>query len=217
MKLVRERLYEYMGFTEEGDPIKDMGIGIDELIHKWMGEHGIAQHLYRITGKKRIVGDSTLIFSRHPIKKFPEYIRFAHINGGFHVDNCGLETLEGGPNLIQGSFFCSNNPLKTSGLKGGPEQVIGSYAASNCGLETLEGMATNVEDAIYLNDNDLYSLEFLPKRIKAALYVSGNPIGTLDNFPTTVEGDLSLSRSKLIPNWQTIADICKVDGTIYLL
>jgi hypothetical protein len=214
MKLVRESLNEYLGFTEDGDPVKNMGIGMDELIHKWMSEHGVAKHKYRITPKKRIIGDDSVVFSHQQIKEFPEYIKFAHINGSFHVNNCGLENLKGGPELVQGSFFCSGNPLKSSGLIGGPKQVIGAYAASNCGLESLEGIATKIEGEVYINDNSLYSLEFMPEKI-GDLYMSNNPIGTLEHFPKEIKGDLHITGSKLIPDIATILRICNVTGEIY--
>jgi len=217
MKLVREFLNERMGFTEDGDPVKDMGIGKDHLIHKWMSEHGIAKHKYRITSKKRIIGDDTFVFSNHSIEELPEYIQFAHINGSFHIDNCDLKTLKVMPELIQGSFFCSNNNLKSSGLIGGPKQVIGAYAASNCGLESLEGIATKIEGEIYINNNFLHSLEFIPEHV-ADLYMTSNPITTLKYFPKEISGNLYISASKLIPDKHAILRICDVtNGQIYLL
>lgn len=34
MKLVRERINEVLGFTEDGDPIEDMGIGLESQMKK---------------------------------------------------------------------------------------------------------------------------------------------------------------------------------------
>jgi hypothetical protein len=213
MKLVAESLQSYMRFTEDGDAIKDMGIGLDELIHKWMHDHGIAKHKYRLTKKKTIVGDDTIILSNMHIGEFPEFINFAHINGGFHCDNSDITSLRGCPRLVQGSFFCSKNPLKSSSLVGGPQQVIGTYAASNCGLESLEGIAFKIEEALYIDSNSLHSLEFIPKEV-GDLYMTGNQIQSLKHFPTNIYGDLHITRSKIL-NELTVSKICSVSGEIF--
>ena len=213
MKLVAESLQSYMRFTEDGDPIHDMGIGVDELIHKWMYDRGIQKHKYRLTKNKTIIGDDTIILANMHIGEFPEFINFAHINGGFHCDNSDLTTLRGCPRLVQGSFFCSKNHLKSSSLVGGPQQVIGTYAASNCGLESLEGIAFKIEESLYIDSNSLHSLEFIPKEV-GDLYMTNNPIETLKYFPEEIAGDLHITSSKIL-NEHTVLQKCKVLGTIY--
>lgn len=214
MKLVRESLYSYMKFTEDGDPIRDMGIGVDQLIHRWMDEHRISKHKYRISKDKKIIGDDTIILSGMNIGDFPEFINFGHINGGFHCDNSNMTSLRGCPRLVQGSFFCSRNMLKGDSLIGGPQQVIGSYAASDCGLESLEGIAFKIEGDIYIDGNSLYSLEYLPNEIQGSLHMIGNPIRTLEHFPTNIYGDLHISSSKFL-NERTVSEICSVSGEIF--
>lgn len=214
MKLVREYLYEHLRFTENGDAIHDMGIGVDGLIHKWMREHNIPKSKYRIGKDKKIIADDTVMLSGMNIGEFPEFINFAHINGGFHCDNSNITSLRGCPRLIQGAFFCSRNFLKDNGLIGGPQQVEGSYAASSCGLKSLEGIAFKIEEDLYIDNNSLYSLEFIPKEIQGSLYMAGNPIRTLDHFPTNIYGDLHISRSKIL-NELTISEVCSVSGEIF--
>jgi hypothetical protein len=213
MKLIREHLYEYMKFTQEGDPIKDMGIGVDELIHKWMHDHGIKKHKYRIIKNKYIIGDNTIILANSNIKQFPEFINFSYINGGFHCENNDLTSLRGCPKLVQGSFFCSANYLKSSGLIGGPKEVEGSYGASNCELESLEGIAQKIQESIYLENNRLTSLEFIPKET-GNLYIQNNPIQTLMHFPKKIYGDVHITRSKIL-NELAVSKICSVSGKVF--
>lgn len=213
MKLVTESLQEYLGFTEDGDPIKDMGIGVDKLIKDWLSAHGIKQNQYRLTRDKFIIGDDTIVLEHLNEDEFPEYITFGHINGGFHCNDQGLTSLRGCPRLVQGSFVCSGNALKSSGLIGGPQQVTGCYGASNCGLESLEGIAFKIGESIFINNNNLYSLEYIPKTLKD-LYITANPIQTLENFPHAIGGDLHYTKSKIL-NKEAILNICEVSGEIH--
>jgi len=212
MKLIRESLYDTLGFTENGDPVKDMGIGVDKLIKDWLLSHGIHEHQYRLTKEKFIIGDDTINLTSMAVEKFPEYIQFAHINGGFHCPMRGMTSLRGCPRLVQGSFFCSGNSLKNSGLIGGPQQVTGDYGASFCGLESLEGIAFKIEEDVYINDNNLHSLEFIPKEI-GSLYIISNPIKTLEFFPDVIKGDLHYTASEIL-NYKSILKRCKVLGEL---
>lgn len=210
-KYLAESLFEYMGFTEEGDPVKDMGIGSEKLVIEWMEKNKVPRYQYKLTRKKYIVGSDTIDLSKNNIQQFPEYIKFIFVHGGFHCNHNNLKSLIGCPEKTGGSFFASHNDLQN--LIGGPIDVQGSYAASNNKLTSLEGIANEITEGIYLNDNQLESLKFIPKQI-GDLYIQNNPIKTLDDFPEEIYGDLHYTKSKIL-NKAAIEQICYVSGEIY--
>ena len=210
-KYLAESLFEYIGFTEEGDPVKDMGIGTDQLIVEWMEKNKVPRYRYKITKKHYIVGNDTIDLTNNDIGEFPDYIKFVFVHGGFHCLHNGLKSLKGFPEKIGGSFFVSHNNLVN--LIGGPKIVDGSYAASNNQLRSLEGIPEDVNEAIYLNDNDLNSLQYIQIQT-GDLYIQNNPIHTLKYFPEEIYGDLHITRSKILKK-EAIQEICNVSGEIY--
>jgi len=211
MKLVREFLYEYLGFTQAGDPIRDMGIGIETLIVNWLRNQGIKNHNFALSHTNRINAYDTIVLSGANLNEFPEYIKFNSIRGGFHCNNNNLTSLKGSPVKVSGSFMCSHNKLQN--LIGGPREVEGAYAASNNDLNSLEGIALEIGEAIYLNDNNLRSLKYIPNSV-GEFYITNNPIETIKYFPTEIWGDLHYTKSKIL-NKEKILSICQVSGDIY--
>ena len=85
--------------------------------------------------------------------------------------DCGgckkLESLEGGPEKVGGSFICRNCPNLKS-LKGAPKEVGRNFDCSNCtNLKSLEGAPKEVKGSfICSNCPNLKSLKGAPKVIK---------------------------------------------------
>jgi len=209
-KILTETLYDYLKFTEDGDAVKDMGIGIDTLIHNWMKAHEITNDKYVITGNKTIVGINTIVLSHQKIDEIPDFIEFTHIHGGFHCDHNNLTKLHG-PKIIEGMFLCSYNKLEN--LIDGPEIVHGTYAVFNNQLVSLKGFASEVVGSIYLHDNKLITLEYLPDIIDGDLYISNNPIETLEYFPSTINGNVICTQSDVV-NEKQLRMRCKILGKI---
>jgi hypothetical protein len=210
MKLVKEHLNQYyLKFTNTGDPVHDMGIGIESQIKDWLAQYNI--HQYALTKKFSINVYTSIDFSNKSIKQFPDYIKFNHIIGGFHCEHSDLISLKGGPYSVTGSFLVRYNNLKN--LINGPVSVKGIYSISYNGTESLEGLAKFIEGAVYLSHNNLKSLEGVPKIIKGEFAIHDNPIKTLKYFPEEVEGDVTFSPSDIITK-EKILNICKVGGEI---
>ena len=209
MKLIKETLNDYLKFTEEGDPIKDMGMGLEPIIKNWLKKVGIGN--YRLTKKFSINVYHTTLLSEKNIFEFPVYIKFNHISGGFHIDNNELKNLKGCPYSITGSFMCSFNNLKN--LKDGPRVVKMSYGASYNGLESLDGIAEVIEESLYINNNNLKTLENIPLIIKGDLFIYENPIETLEYFPKEVHGDVYYTPSNILTE-SSISKVCTVSGSI---
>jgi len=115
MIIVREYINEK--FTDESDPIKDLGIGIRHKIKQWLDEMCIRN--YTINKDLTINVNDCVNLDNGLIKtgKLPDYIQFNMINGCFWIRHNNLTTLKGCPKKIvsnsdyNGSFRCSHNNL----------------------------------------------------------------------------------------------------------
>lgn len=217
MKFIRETLYEdnnlmdYIHFTEDSDPIGDMGIGTEEKIKKWLSEMNIRSSNYRLTKRNSINVYDVVDLSNRDIKNFPEYIKFNHIVGGFHCEDTGLNTLRGCPYSVTGSFLVRRNNLKS--LKYGPMIIKGMYSVSYNQLESLEDIASYIGGSLFVSHNNLKTLEHIPTIIKGDFYIHNNPIETLDFFPKVIEGNISFSPSDIL-SAEKIKEKCYVKGNI---
>jgi hypothetical protein len=73
MKLVREHINEK--FTEDSDPIADMGIGSKYLIHKWFESIGMDRSKYTIDDNLNIEVKGDLDLYETDITKLPDNLR----------------------------------------------------------------------------------------------------------------------------------------------
>jgi hypothetical protein len=209
MKIVKEILYENnMHFTEhDKDPIKSMGIGRKTTISKWLSDIQISD--YRLTKKFEINVYNSVFIDSRKLDELPEYIKFNHIMGGFHINKNSLRSLRGCPYSVSGSFMASNNFLTS--LEHSPIIVKESYGVSYNDIESLEGLAEIIGRGIYLNNNKLKNLKYLPHLVHGDLNISKNPIETLEYFPKEVEGNLQFTPSEILTK-ENISSVCKVWG-----
>ena len=120
-------------FTQESDPIKDLGIGRRQLIEQWIKKMN-DESKTEMGIKSAIINDDLTISltksSSLPDNcgDLPEYIQFKRCESDFNVNTCNLTTLRGMPEYIGGDFNCRRNKLKT--LKYSPKIVGKNY---NCG------------------------------------------------------------------------------------
>jgi hypothetical protein len=207
MKIVKEKLYEdYMSFTkDEADPVKDMNIGLRFLIQKWLEQMKVED--YKFTKRYSVNVYTSVLFNNMNLEELPDYVKFNHIVGGFHINKNNLTSLRGCPYSVTGSFVASYNKLKD--LKFGPYIVKESYGVSSNELESLEGIAESIGESLYLNNNNLKTLKHIPSIIKGNLYIRNNPIETLEYFPDKVEGSVYFSPSEILTEG-TIYERCKV-------
>jgi hypothetical protein len=134
MKLVREYINEK--FTEDSDPIHDMGIGLRHKIEEWIksiNKTCRSQSIYTIE-KYRINVDLTItVYSNCCLPdgygNLPEFVKFKTIVGDFFVCNSALTTLRGCPQEVTGEFNCESNKLRS--LKYAPKIVGGRFMCSD--------------------------------------------------------------------------------------
>lgn len=196
-KIVNESIYNYMNFTQDGDPIDDMGIGARKLIENWLESQELEDHEYTINSDLSIDVYKTVELNFYEEEsQLPDFVQFNDIRGGFHCIHNNLTSMRGFPRIIRGSLMCHHNKLKT--LEGGPEIVLGSYSVSRNELESLKGIPRTINENLYINHNNLKSLKDCPTIIKGDMYINDNPIKTLEYFPQEIKGNLYYSLGKFL-------------------
>jgi Ankyrin repeats (3 copies) len=122
-------------FTDESDPIKDMGIGRIHRIKKWLDSVHVSE--YKINDDGTIDTYQRAILQNLNLIQLPEYIQFGKItNGYFSISNNNLITLRGCPQIVDkgdteynGDFDCSHNNLTS--LEFAPISITGSFVCNN--------------------------------------------------------------------------------------
>jgi hypothetical protein len=116
-------------FTEDSDPVHDMGIGLRSLIEKWLEKYHIKNYIINDDGTIDAKGD--VYFTNNQFetrfKELPEYIKFNKINGKFTI------------------------PTTTESCKGFPEYIIGNLGARANNLKSLKYFPKRIDGNCYLN------------------------------------------------------------------
>lgn len=89
--------------------------------------------------------------------------RFEHVTGNFWGGLSKLETLEGCPKIVNGSFSCICNHIPS--LEGSPRFVGRSYFCGGNLLTSLVGSPRFVGGHFRCDDNKLTSLKGAPKQV----------------------------------------------------
>jgi hypothetical protein len=98
MKLVREHINEK--FTEDSDPIQDMGIGSKYLIYKWFDSAGVDRSKYIIDNNLNIIVKGNLFLGGTQIKELPNNLS---VRG--YLDVWGTRIKELPDNLRVGGYL----------------------------------------------------------------------------------------------------------------
>jgi len=106
-------------FSEDSDPIKDMGIGNKVKIEKWLTSMNIKT--YQLTDDLKINVYDDVFLTRKLNGNLPEYIQFNVVRGAFAAVYCNMTSLRGCPYLVWGYFNCSSNNLIS--LEYSPKEV----------------------------------------------------------------------------------------------
>lgn len=109
MKLVKEHINEK--FTEDSDPIYDMGIGRKFQIEQWLEEMKIYNYVINSDFTIDVIGNVDISFEKKNLKKFPKYIQFNRVDGFFSMAGNEFITLKGCPKTVGSWFGCHDNYL----------------------------------------------------------------------------------------------------------
>lgn len=136
-----KQLKDYI--LNENNFFKNLGVGQEALIKKWLDEHKIKK--YTINDDWTIDVKGHVVLEGYTEKHLPEYIQFGKVVGFFTINESpNLETLKGCPKEVGIDFYCFNcKNLKS--LKGCPEKVGGNFSCRKCSkLESLENCPKEV-------------------------------------------------------------------------
>jgi len=160
MKYVREHIDEK--FSEESDPIYDLGIGKKHKIIQWINYinttrrqnyDNLIKHFrinpngtidvginYKTTYTKQYIANNiaivqpSLIIRGNIITELPDFIKFNVCYGDCMLNVSKLKNLKGVPRIIYGSFCCNyNHDLKS--LEFMPKIVYGNVYMYGCGTK----------------------------------------------------------------------------------
>jgi hypothetical protein len=141
MKLVREYINEK--FTEDSDPIHDMGIGKAGFIKRWLDKMKINN--YVINDDFTIDVHGEVLLDGKLEGNLPDYIQFNIVDDCFAFNGCGVTSLKGSPYSIGRFFGCDHN-----------------------NIESLEYMPKIIKTTCFLNNN---GIKFTKKEIEAVCNV----------------------------------------------
>lgn len=122
-------------------------------------------------------------------------IRFSKIDGNFSVECCGLETLEGCPEIVTGTFDCASNELTS--LEHGPKWVGESYLCGRNKLRTLEGAPGQIRDDFDAYRNCFESLKGSPTRVGGDFNCEESNLTNLIGAPEYVGKDFNCSWNEI--------------------
>ena len=141
-----------MEILKEGFLRKNLGLGKEELIRKWLDEYKIEN--YTINNDLTIDVDGCVDLSYCMLTELPDYIQFGKVVKSFRInDNSRLISLRGCPKYVGGSFHC-HNCNRLVNLVGAPEYVYGSvFCCERCkNLVSLKGAPKLVDGAFECDD-----------------------------------------------------------------
>lgn len=193
-------------YLEEQDQFYNDYDKIDDFMHSLLGSNLVGSNTYTINDDLTVSADTHVFIRKEHLNgktKLP--IQFKKVNGSFHIDSCGLDTLKGCPTECY-DFNCSDNPLLKS-LEFGPSIVKGGYDASYTNIASLEHAPTkltapNLDRNIFKvrgcsNLTGIESFKGVSDNISQFLY-SGNVITSLvgiNEIFTNFVGEGSISFS----------------------
>jgi hypothetical protein len=165
MNIVREHINEK--FTQDSDPIDDLGIGTRHLVEKWLKKYNIVHYQINDDLTINVNGEVNLSTSRLS-GSLPKYIKFNIVDGKFNISNNKITSLKGCPKIVKSNFECMYTDIKN--LKYSPIEVNGSYLCSYMhNLQSLEGLSQKISNGFYCrhhHNHKIFSKEDIPSNCK---------------------------------------------------
>jgi hypothetical protein len=126
--------------VNENNFFKNLGVGQETLIRKWLDEHEIKNYKINDDLTIDVNGDVDFLILDNHVEYLPEYIQFNNVDGNFRISSINLKSLRGCPKNISypGGFSCSGCPELTS-LEGCPKDVCFFMCVGCKKIKSLEG------------------------------------------------------------------------------
>lgn len=118
---------------------------ISRTFENWFSDY----NSYTIDDKNMVIVDGNCAFTNESLDKIPAIIK--EVSGNFHCNETSISSLEGSPQIINGSYYCRHNDNLTS-LKGFVSVIKGILHCSlNQNLESLDGCDARIDTAVRLS------------------------------------------------------------------
>lgn len=146
---------------------------------KWCKKNLLGKNIQinEVDGKFVINGNVVL---NDEISELP--FKINEIHGSFVTNNSiekrkgRLKSLKNMPDVIFGKFDISMNPELKS-LEGGPSIVHGSYWCHNCSLENLNGIAKQIDGSLLAFNNQISDANgLMGSNVKDSVIIGSNPV-----------------------------------------
>jgi hypothetical protein len=129
MKTIKE-------YLNEGLIRRQAGMDMRTKIEAWLKKYDIRNYIINDDLTIDVNEDVNLI--RYPEEKLPEYIRFRKVREDFSISKSPeLDSLEGCPEEVGGSFWCNGCP-KLKSLERCPKKVGSCFYCFKCGERFTE-------------------------------------------------------------------------------
>lgn len=122
-------------------------------------------------------------------------VKFDYVMGHFDISNCGLESLQGCPDTVEGDFLCSGNNLDD--LVNGPKVVNGNYDVRDSGLKSLAGAPMRIKKNFSCSKNGLNNLVGGPRIVDGSYYADNCLLTSLKGTPDLLTGHFDCSYNLL--------------------
>ena len=203
------------GILLEGFLRKNIGLGKDALIRKWLDEYKITNYTINDDLTIDVDGDVDLDFYKY--EKLPEYIQFGAVRNYFSLYcSSNLTSLKGCPCEVGGDFYCSGC-INLESLEEAPQKVGGSFECRACNkLKSLEGAPQEVGWSFNCSGcSNLKSLKGCPKEVGINFYCSEcKNLTSLKGCPKEIGGDFYCKYHNKRFTTNDIKKVCKVKGEI---
>lgn len=111
--------------------------------------------------------------------------------GTMDVNNSGVTSLKGCPEVVKGNFYCSGNLFRS--LEFSPKTVTGDFLCNSNSLVSTKGFPINIGKSVHLKETRIKELVGLPDTINGSLDFQGTrTLKSLKGCPTLITGNLGL-------------------------
>jgi hypothetical protein len=143
------------------------------------------------------------------LKELPEFLSDLEVSGEFCANSNCLVNFLNSPKKVE-EFYAQNNKLTS--LEGCPEIVNGSFIVSGNLLTNIDFFPKTIKNSISLSNNKLLSLHNLPEIVYGGVSVGWNNLQSLKGCPKIIYGyfDCSYNNLKSLENGPEL-----VDGNFY--
>ena len=174
--------------VNENNFFKNLGVGQETLIRKWLDEHGVKE--YTINSDMTIDVEVSVSLNNIKEDELPEYIQFGDISYNFGIIDSNIKSLRGFPKRCNdmGIKNCPNlknlnglgtiqhqlsltNCSKLISLKGGGQCTYGSLRVHNCPITDLTGTPEKLNSIVLQNCSKLTSLKGGPNKSCGQYYI----------------------------------------------